>query len=77
MRQEGPQLISEMIRKTLNIDCCVMMGANIAGDIASRRESSVWCHQPACCMLCAALPSRLSVVSCTPQGAQRVHAGVH
>lgn len=37
MRPDGPQLISEMIRKTLNIDCCVMMGANIAGNIAQRR----------------------------------------
>lgn len=30
VRAEGPQLISEMVRKTLNIDCSVLMGANIA-----------------------------------------------
>ncbi|CAG9463212.1 unnamed protein product [Pedinophyceae sp. YPF-701] len=35
VRAEGPQLISEMIRKVLNIDVSVMMGANIAGEIAS------------------------------------------
>jgi hypothetical protein len=30
VRPEGPQLISQMIRKYLNIDCSVLMGANIA-----------------------------------------------
>lgn len=30
VRPEGPQLISEMVRKYLNIDCSVLMGANIA-----------------------------------------------
>ena len=30
VRAEGPQLISEMVRKNLNIDCSVLMGANIA-----------------------------------------------
>lgn len=30
VRPEGPQLISEMVRRTLGIDCSVLMGANIA-----------------------------------------------
>ena len=30
VRPEGPQLLSEMLRKHLNVDCCVLMGANIA-----------------------------------------------
>jgi glycerol-3-phosphate dehydrogenase (NAD+) len=30
VRAEGPQLISELVRKNLNIDCSVLMGANIA-----------------------------------------------
>ncbi len=28
---EGPQLISQMVRRNLGIDCSVLMGANIAG----------------------------------------------
>ncbi|KAL4436899.1 hypothetical protein ABPG75_004038 [Micractinium tetrahymenae] len=34
VRPDGPQLISELIRKELGLDCSVLMGANIAGDIA-------------------------------------------
>lgn len=34
MRPDGPQLISDVIRKELGIDCSVLMGANIAEDIA-------------------------------------------
>ncbi|PSC74868.1 glycerol-3-phosphate dehydrogenase [Micractinium conductrix] len=34
VRPDGPQLISELIRKELGVDCSVLMGANIAGDIA-------------------------------------------
>lgn len=34
VRPDGPQLISEMIRKELGLDCSVLMGANIAADIA-------------------------------------------
>ncbi len=30
MTPEGPQLISQMVRRNLGIDCCVLMGANIA-----------------------------------------------
>ena len=30
VRPEGPQLISEMLRKHLGVDCSVLMGANIA-----------------------------------------------
>lgn len=31
VRPDGPQLISEMVRKYLGIDCSVLMGPNIAG----------------------------------------------
>eukprot|EP00887_Chlorella_sp_A99_P008019 scaffold12.g8019.t1 len=34
VRADGPQLISELIRKELGLDCSVLMGANIAEDIA-------------------------------------------
>jgi glycerol-3-phosphate dehydrogenase (NAD+) len=30
VRPDGPQLISEMVQRTLGIDCSVLMGANIA-----------------------------------------------
>ena len=30
---DGPQLLSTMIRRILNLDCSVMMGANLAGEI--------------------------------------------
>lgn len=30
---DGPQLLSTMIRRTLNLDCSVMMGANLANEI--------------------------------------------
>jgi hypothetical protein len=39
VRSDGPQLISQMVQKYLNLDCSVLMGANIAGDIA-REELS-------------------------------------
>ncbi|KAK9830276.1 hypothetical protein WJX72_010765 [[Myrmecia] bisecta] len=39
VRPEGPQLISEMVRNYLRIDCSVLMGANIAQDIASEQLS--------------------------------------
>jgi glycerol-3-phosphate dehydrogenase (NAD+) len=35
VRPEGPQVISELVRKELNIDCSVLMGANIASEIAT------------------------------------------
>lgn len=35
VRSDGPQLISQMISKYLNIDCSVLMGANIAGGLLS------------------------------------------
>lgn len=35
VRPEGPQLISELIRKELGLDCSVLMGPNIAKDIAA------------------------------------------
>ena len=39
IRPDGPQLISEMVRKKLGIDCAVLMGANIAGEIAQGQLS--------------------------------------
>lgn len=39
VRSDGPQLISQMISKYLNIDCSVLMGANIAGDIGREQLS--------------------------------------
>lgn len=39
VRPDGPQLISELVRKELGLDCSVLMGANIAIDIA-RQELS-------------------------------------
>eukprot|EP00983_Pelagomonas_calceolata_P112303 1159870-Pelagomonas_calceolata.AAC.4 len=42
VRAEGPQLISQMVSRILGIDCSVLMGANIAGDIA--REEVRWMH---------------------------------
>ena len=35
VRPEGPQLISELIRRELGVDCSVLMGANIASEIAA------------------------------------------
>ncbi|KAG2490538.1 hypothetical protein HYH03_010932 [Edaphochlamys debaryana] len=39
VQPEGPQLVSQMVRRYLNIDCCVLMGANIATDIAKEELS--------------------------------------
>lgn len=39
VRPEGPQLISQMVRRILGIDCSVLMGANIAADIANEQYS--------------------------------------
>lgn len=39
VRPEGPQLISELVRKELGLDCSVLMGANIAEDIAKGQLS--------------------------------------
>uniref|UniRef100_A0A0C5IM46 Glycerol-3-phosphate dehydrogenase [NAD(+)] n=1 Tax=Dunaliella tertiolecta TaxID=3047 RepID=A0A0C5IM46_DUNTE len=39
VRAEGPQLISQMVSRILGIDCSVLMGANIAGDIAKEELS--------------------------------------
>eukprot|EP00955_Chlamydomonas_euryale_P028920 305001-Chlamydomonas_euryale.AAC.1 len=36
VRPEGPQMISEMISRYLNIDCSVLMGANVASGIAAK-----------------------------------------
>ncbi|KAG2496545.1 hypothetical protein HYH03_005368 [Edaphochlamys debaryana] len=37
--REGPQLISQMVRRSLGIDCCVLMGANIAEDVGAEQVS--------------------------------------
>ncbi|GIL83780.1 hypothetical protein Vretimale_10573 [Volvox reticuliferus] len=39
VRPEGPQLISQMVRRYLGIDCAVLMGANIATDIGREQLS--------------------------------------
>jgi glycerol-3-phosphate dehydrogenase (NAD+) len=39
VRSNGPQLISQLITKYLAIDCSVLMGANIAGDIGREQLS--------------------------------------
>ena len=39
VRPEGPQLVSEMMRKSLGADCSVLMGANIAKDIGAGQLS--------------------------------------
>ncbi|QDZ22348.1 glycerol-3-phosphate dehydrogenase [Chloropicon primus] len=39
IRPEGPQLISEMLRKKLGRDCSVLMGANIASEIGQGQLS--------------------------------------
>lgn len=39
VRSDGPQLISQMVTKYLGIDCSVLMGANIAGDIGKEELS--------------------------------------
>lgn len=39
VRSDGPQLVSQMITKYLAIDCSVLMGANIAGDIGLEQLS--------------------------------------
>lgn len=43
VRSDGPQLISQMVSKYLNIDCSVLMGANIAGV----RARGGWAHKAA------------------------------
>uniref|UniRef100_A0A515EIS9 Glycerol-3-phosphate dehydrogenase [NAD(+)] n=1 Tax=Dunaliella salina TaxID=3046 RepID=A0A515EIS9_DUNSA len=37
--RDGPQLVSQMIRKNLGIDCSVLMGGNVASEIAKRELS--------------------------------------
>lgn len=39
VRTDGPQLISAMVQRQLGIDCSVLMGANIAGDIGKQELS--------------------------------------
>jgi hypothetical protein len=39
MRKDGPQLISQMISSQLRINCSVLMGANVATDIAQEQLS--------------------------------------
>jgi hypothetical protein len=39
VRPDGPQLISQMVTSYLNVDCSVLMGANIARDIGQEQLS--------------------------------------
>jgi glycerol-3-phosphate dehydrogenase len=39
VRPDGPQLISQMVSSYLNVDCSVLMGANIAADIGQEQLS--------------------------------------
>ena len=39
VRPDGPQLISELVRKSVGADCSVLMGANIAQDIGAGQLS--------------------------------------
>jgi len=39
IRPEGPQLISELVRRKLGVDCSVLMGANIASEIGAGQLS--------------------------------------
>ncbi len=39
VKSDGPQLISAMIQRYLGVDCSVLMGANIAKDIAAEQLS--------------------------------------
>lgn len=34
LNPEGPNMVSKLIKDSLHIDCCVLMGANIANEIA-------------------------------------------
>eukprot|EP00184_Porphyridium_aerugineum_P001568 CAMPEP_0184707014 /NCGR_PEP_ID=MMETSP0313-20130426/37054_1 /TAXON_ID=2792 /ORGANISM="Porphyridium aerugineum, Strain SAG 1380-2" /LENGTH=639 /DNA_ID=CAMNT_0027168585 /DNA_START=92 /DNA_END=2011 /DNA_ORIENTATION=- len=45
VRPDGPQLISRMVRRMLNIDCSVLMGANIATEVkpGSLCEATIGC----------------------------------
>jgi len=39
VRPDGPQLISELVRKSVGADCSVLMGANIAQHIGAGQLS--------------------------------------
>jgi glycerol-3-phosphate dehydrogenase (NAD+) len=48
IRAEGPQMVSAMVRSKLGIDCSVLMGPNIAEEVAAERlcEATVGCKLP-------------------------------
>ncbi|KAK1359446.1 Glycerol-3-phosphate dehydrogenase [NAD(+)] [Heracleum sosnowskyi] len=39
LKPEGPSMVSKLIKDSLQIDCCVLMGANIANEIAKEQFS--------------------------------------
>ncbi|KAL1812256.1 hypothetical protein DCAR_0625886 [Daucus carota subsp. sativus] len=39
LKPEGPNMVSKLIKDSLQIDCCVLMGANIANEIAVEQFS--------------------------------------
>ncbi len=46
VRVDGPQLISTMIKRTLGIDVCVLMGANIAEEVAREEFAEAVIGEP-------------------------------
>ena len=36
LKPEGPNMVSKLIKDSLQIDCCVLMGANIANEVTEK-----------------------------------------
>ena len=39
VKKDGPRMISSLIEDLLGVNCCVLMGANIANEVISMSES--------------------------------------